>query len=221
MPIDNSYKLPINKVIESLSSDSNNGLSSDESKQRLLTHGYNKFSTEKETSPFQIFISQFKSILIIILLFASVVSFFLGDLVESIAIFAVVLLNSIFGFIQEYKADLSVKALKNLVSLSATLIRDGDRVRVKHDEIVPGDIVLLDSGDKVPADIQIIESNKLKVDESILTGESCAVDKSNEIPHKKIESIGDITNLVYMGTIITDGNAKGITIRTGKKNRIR
>jgi len=214
------YKLSGIETAEKLSTNIELGLSEEEAKKRLKQYGPNKISEEKGKSPFSIFISQFQSILIIILIVASIVSFFLGDTVESIAILFVVVLNAILGFVQEYRADQSVKALKELVSPVAKVIRDGKRKEIPQEEVTVGDIVILDSGDKIPADLRIIESARLQIDESILTGESITIDKTDEVIQNEINSIGDMINMAFMGTIVTFGRGKGIVVKIGKDTEL-
>ena len=214
------YKLSGIEAAEKLSTNIELGLSEEEAKKRLKKYGPNKISEEKGKSPFSIFISQFQSILIIILIVASIVSFFLGDTVESIAILFVVVLNAILGFVQEYRADQSVKALKELVSPVAKVIRDGKRKEIPQEEVTVGDIVILDSGDKIPADLRIIESARLQIDESILTGESITIDKTDEVIQNEINSIGDMINMAFMGTIVTFGRGKGIVVKIGKDTEL-
>ena len=214
------YKLSGIETAEKLSTNIELGLSEEEAKKRLKKYGPNKISEEKGKSPFSIFISQFQSILIIILIVASIVSFFLGDTVESIAILFVVVLNAILGFVQEYRADQSVKALKELVSPVAKVIRDGKRKEIPQEEVTVGDIVILDSGDKIPADLRIIESARLQIDESILTGESITIDKTDEVIQNEINSIGDMINMAFMGTIVTFGRGKGIVVKIGKDTEL-
>jgi len=214
------YKLSGIETAEKLSTNIELGLSEEEAKKRLKKYGPNKISEEKGKSPFSIFISQFQSILIIILIVAAIVSFFLGDTVESIAILFVVVLNAILGFVQEYRADQSVKALKELVSPVAKVIRDGKRKEIPQEEVTVGDIVILDSGDKIPADLRIIESARLQIDESILTGESITIDKTDEVIQNEINSIGDMINMAFMGTIVTFGRGKGIVVKIGKDTEL-
>lgn len=214
------YKLSGIETAEKLSTNIELGLSEEEAKKRLKKYGPNKISEEKGKSPFSIFISQFQSILIIILIVASIVSFFIGDTVESIAILFVVVLNAILGFVQEYRADQSVKALKELVSPVAKVIRDGKRKEIPQEEVTVGDIVILDSGDKIPADLRIIESARLQIDESILTGESITIDKTDEVIQNEINSIGDMINMAFMGTIVTFGRGKGIVVKIGKDTEL-
>lgn len=218
--MNNFYKLTSKELEKEFSTNIDNGLSCEEAKERLKKYGPNKIGEEKGETPLRIFISQFQSVLIIVLIFAAIISFFLGDRVEGGAILFVVVLNALLGFIQEYRADQSVKALKKLVSPVSKVIREGKRKEVPEEEIVPGDIVVLESGDKISADLRIVESARLQVDESILTGESIPVNKTEKVLQEEINSIGDVINMAYMGTIVTFGRGKGLVVKTGKNTEL-
>lgn len=182
------------------------GLSSAQAHQNLLKYGPNEIKSKREFTALKIFFSQFASFLIIILIIAGSISIFLKELIDGLAIFAIVLINAIIGFIQEYKAENAVKALKKLVVQTAVVLRDKQQTEIPISQIVPGDIVILSEGDKIPADIEIIEAFSLKVDEAILTGESLAVEK-------KISK--DKEGKLFKGTLIVSGRAKGKVITTG------
>lgn len=214
------YNLSVKDVADEFSTNIDNGLDENEAKERLKKYGLNKLSEEKGRTPLEIFISQFKSLLIIILIFATVISFFLGDIIESIAILFVVLLNALLGYIQEYRADQSVKALKELVAPVAVVLRNGKRKEIHQEEIVPGDVVILEAGGKIPADLRIVESVRLQLDESILTGESVTVSKQTDPINSNVSSIGDIINMAYMGTVVADGRGKGIVVKTGANTEL-
>jgi len=182
------------------------GLSTKEVQKRIKKFGYNEIKTKKEYRGLKIFLSQFTSLLIIILIFAGAISIFLNEIIDGIAILSIVILNSIIGFIQEYKADNAIKALKKMVVPTTIVIRDEKEQKISIKELVPDDIVILAEGDKIPADLIILEAFSLKVDESMLTGESVPVNKK----------IGDgKTGKLYKGTLITTGRAKAIVKSTG------
>lgn len=218
--MDQFYKLSSIETAKELNANIDIGLSEEEVKLRLKKYGPNRISEERGRTSLSIFLAQFKSVLIIILIIAAIVSFFLGDAVESVAILFVVVLNAFLGFVQEYRADKSVKALKELVSPVAKVIRDGKRIEIPQEEVTIGDIVILDSGDKIPADLRIIESARLQIDESILTGESTTIDKTDEVIQNEINSIGDMVNMAFMGTIVTFGRGKGIVVNIGKDTEL-
>ena len=162
-------------MVNSVSTYLETGLSSSQAHQNLLKYGPNEIKEKKEFTALKIFFSQFASFLIIILIIAGSISIFLKELIDGLAIFAIVLINAIIGFIQEYKAENAVKALKKLVIPTAVVLRDKQQKEIPISQIVPDDIVILSEGDKISADIEIIESFSLKVDEAILTGESFPV----------------------------------------------
>ncbi|MFA6992874.1 MAG: HAD-IC family P-type ATPase, partial [Candidatus Gracilibacteria bacterium] len=182
------------------------GLSTTEVNKQLQRYGYNEITSKKEYTALRIFLSQFTSFLIIILIIAGSISIFLKETVNGIAIFAVVAINAIIGFIQEYKAVNAVNALKKIIVPIAVVLRNGHEEQIPVKELVPNDIVILSEGEKIPADLQIIEAFSLKVDESILTGES--------VPSNKYKSSGKEGKL-FKGTLITTGRAKAKVIATG------
>lgn len=194
-----------------------NGLSNEEAKRRLNIYGLNELKQEKKISPLSIFLNQFKNFLIIILLIATAISFVIGEVVDAIIILIIVFLCAFLGFIQEYRSEKAVEALKKLASPEAKVVRDGKEIKIPAAELVPGDIILLEVGDKVPADARLIEEINLQTDESMLTGESHAVKKIT-FP---LESVGlpiaDRKNMVYAGTIVASGHARAIVVSTGMK----
>lgn len=193
-----------------------NGLTEYEVKKRLEESGPNELKKEKRIGAVTIFINQFKNALLLLLIFAGVLSVFLGEKIESIAIFGIILLNAILGFIQEYKAERAIEALKKMSAPTARVLREGREQKIPAKEIVPGDILILEAGDIVPADSRLIELSSLQIDESSLTGES--------VPSKKIieklkpeNSVADQENMAFMNTIVTYGKGKSIVTNTGMK----
>lgn len=214
------HALDENTVCDDVSS-SESGLSNAEAEKRLAEHGLNELKREKKTSALTIFFSQFKDFLILILVASAIVSLAIGffhgqkeEIVEAIAIFVVVAFIAVVGFIQEYKAERELEALKKMVSPEATVLRDGKPVRIQAIQIVVGDILILEAGDKIPADARILEEIDLKVDESALTGESVSVEKGEGVLDEKIQ-LPDRKNMVYTGTIVTYGKATTIVVATG------
>ncbi|MCX7951976.1 MAG: calcium-translocating P-type ATPase, SERCA-type [Clostridiales bacterium] len=187
------------------------GLSTNEAMQRLKKYGYNEIKSGKKKSKVKIFLEQFNDFIVWVLIAATVISGIMGDKADAITIIAIILLDAILGFIQEYRTEKSLEALKQLSAPHAKVIRDGKNVVVNASEIVFGDIILFESGDRIPADAVIIEAESLKCDESILTGESMGVDKKavNEIHKRKKD------NTVFMGTCVTNGKGKALVIATG------
>ena len=183
------------------------GLTTAQVSRLLKKHGYNEFPHKKEFTALKIILSQFTSFLIIILIIAGGISFFLHETIDAIAIFAIVLINAVIGFIQEYKAENAVKALKKMVIPKTVVIRNGKEKEISIRELVPGDLVKLSEGDKVPADMELLEAYSLKVDEAVLTGES--------VPSNKNIKGEDREKIVFKGTLITTGRAIARVTATG------
>ncbi len=182
------------------------GLSSAEAAKRLKSHGPNLLKGGKRIHPLAIFLSQFKDVLIIILLIATVISFIMGESTEAIAIIAIVVVNAFMGFIQEYRTEKTIEALKNMAAPTCRVIRDGVTKDIPSSELVPGDYILLDSGDRVPADATLDLAYSMKADEAMLTGESVPVDKA---------AGGGDRSKVHMGTVVTSGRGSGVVTATG------
>ncbi len=190
------------------------GLTQEEAQKRLMQFGPNELKKEKGKSPIKLFLEQFADILIIILLIATGLSLFLGEVYDAIIIFAIVLASAILGFVEEYRSEKAIEALKKMTAPTAMVLRDGKEVKVQTSEIVPGDIVLLYTGDKVPADARLIEAINLKVDEAPLTGESAPVNKDiNPLPEDTPTT--DKQNTVFTGTVVVYGRGKAVTTYTG------
>jgi len=212
------WSVPLHKVLEDLKT-SHKGLSEDEARKRLFVYGQNELKREKRISPLKIFLRQFMNILIIVLLFASAIAYLIGDVTDAILIFAVILLNSIFGFILEYQAEEAIEALKRMSALKVTVLRSGKHLEIDSNSVVPGDIIELLEGDKVPADCRIIESVNLQADESTLTGESTPVDKnSGEVPEQA--RVADRVNMLFSGTNVVRGHGRAIVLFTGMKTEV-
>jgi P-type Ca2+ transporter type 2C len=209
------YNLKSSDTINSLKS-SKNGLTNEEAKKRLDEFGYNELKKEKNITILNIFISQFKNALIILLIFAGFISLFLGERVESIAIFSIVFLNAMLGFYQEYKAEKAIEALEKISAPIAKVIRDGKEQKIPAKEVVVGDILLLEAGDIVPADSRLLEVSSLQIDEASLTGESVPSAKVIE-PFKLGTFIADQENMAFMGSVVTYGKGKSIVTSIGMK----
>jgi Ca2+-transporting ATPase len=207
------YTLSPEKVLETLGVDAG-GLSGAEAQERLDRFGRNELAEEKKTTKLSIFIKQFRSVLILILVVAAVISFFAGGVEDTIAIMLIVILNAILGFSQEWQAEQAVQALKQMLSLKSVVLRDGHSVEVDAVMVVPGDIVLLEMGKKVPADLALLETTTLQVDEASLTGESVPVTKSPG-PLPPETPLMERQNMVYMGTTVINGHGKGVVVDTG------
>ncbi len=193
------YQLSIKEIFHKLGT-WENGLTDAEASQRLEEYGPNKLAEEEKISKLKILLHQFTSPLIYILLIAGLITIMLKEYIDSGVIFAVVILNAIIGYIQEYKAEESVRALKKMVVPKAKVLRDGKEKEINSEELVPGDIVLLASGAKVPADLRLIHTIELKIEEAMLTGESLPAEKSpNPIKEDNLTP-GDQKNMAFMGT---------------------
>lgn len=212
----NWYQLGIKEILKQLES-SENGLSENEAQQRLVRYGPNKLAQEGKISRLGILLHQFASPLIYVLLIAGAVTLFLREYIDSGVIFAVVILNAIIGYVQEYKAEESVRALRRMVVPKAKVLREGIEKEIRSEALVPGDIVLLASGGRVPADIRLIKTIELKVEESMLTGESVPAEKKTHVIDQPNLMPGDQKNMVFMGTIVVSGRAKGIVVASGKE----
>jgi magnesium-transporting ATPase (P-type) len=190
------------------------GISDDEALRRLEQYGPNQIEAEKPTSPFVVFVRQFRSPLIYILLIAALATLLLREFIDSAVIAAVLVLNAVIGFTQERRAEKSIQALKQLVSPRARVVREGYEREVESAELVPGDLVLFESGTRVAADIRIISATAALVDESLLTGESIPVRK-RPAPVPEDTPAADRTGMVFAGTVFTSGRARGIVVETG------
>lgn len=212
------YNLELKDVYSKLSS-SKNGLTGDEVKKRLERFGENSILSQNKISPLKIFLNQFKDFFVLILFFAVIISVSLGEIVDGILISFVILFSAILGFIQDFKAEKSIEALNKLMSLKSVVIRDGKKTEIDSSKLVPGDVVFLDTGSKIPSDLRIIEGANIEVDESILTGESVPVEKIIEVLKGK-KQVADQHNMLFSGTVITKGTCIGIVVETGFKTEI-
>jgi Ca2+-transporting ATPase len=195
------------------------GLSSAEATSRLQKYGPNELQAAHRISPWEILLEQFKNVLILILLGATAISLVLGHGVESIVIAIIVLFAVVLGFVQEYRAERAIEALKQMAAPTATVLRDGAESKIPAKELVPGDVILLHTGDRVPADARLIESINMQVEESALTGESVPVEKHVRALDPSIDSgadlqLGDRRNMVYAGTAVTYGRGRGLVADT-------
>jgi P-type Ca2+ transporter type 2C len=218
MPEKNYYHQSAKTVILELKSNIK-GLSIVAVKKRKLKYGLNKLIEQKKASRFFIFFSQFHNILIYILILAALISFLFGEHIDSAVIMAAVFLNALIGYFQENKANSDLSKLKTYIKHQVFVRRDGKQYSVNVENLVPGDIILLQAGSKISADARIIESNELKVDEAVLTGESIPVDKNNQKAAVGA-STGDRNSMVYMGTTVVKGNAVAIITATGMNTEI-
>lgn len=209
----------IEQLFDALNVSPNKGLSSKEARQKFEEHGPNRLRKAESKSTIRIFIEQFKSAIVVMLLVAVSLSLAFGDLVEAGAIAVVIVINGLIGFFTELKAVRSMEALQELGSVEATVYRNGQAQTIPAEELVPGDIVLLDSGDVVTADLRLSEASKMQVDESALTGESVPVSKHVD-PIEEEVPLAEQANMVFKGTAITRGSGKGIVVSTGMNTEL-
>jgi Ca2+-transporting ATPase len=201
-------------VLKELETDPLNGLTPDEAVRRLERVGPNELKHEAAVSPITIFIHQFKNILIVILIVAVVLSALVGELVDAAVILIIVVFCAALGFVQEYRAERALEALKKMLSSTVTVIRKGLTADLAATEIVPGDILVLEAGDKLAADIRLIESHSIHCDEAALTGESVPVEKADTVLPEGT-AVHDMTNMAFTGTTITFGRGRGVVVATG------
>jgi Ca2+-transporting ATPase len=198
---------------------SKDGLSSNEAKKRVEQTGLNQLQKEKPLGAFKILIAQLKSPLVYVLIIAGMISLFLGEEVDTYVIFGAVLINTIIGFIQENKANKALSKLRKMVEHKAVIVRDGHEKEVLSKNIVPGDIIVLEPGNRVPADIRLIESKDLKINEASLTGESVPASKKTE-KIKVGASLADRNNMAYAGTVVVSGSGRGVVVATAQDTEI-
>ncbi|TYP72669.1 calcium-translocating P-type ATPase, SERCA-type [Paenibacillus methanolicus] len=209
------HQLGTEELAQTLRASLDSGLSQAEAGERLVSGGRNELSEGKKVSPVALFFNQFKDFMVLVLLGATLVSGLLGEYLDAITIVAIIVINAILGFIQEFRAEKSLRALKELSAPAAKVLRDGTVKAIPASELVPGDIVFLESGDRIPADLRWIETSSCYAEESALTGESVPVNKHSQPIAADDIPLGDQKNTGFMGTMITRGSAKGIVIRTG------
>jgi len=209
------YRLSPKNVSEILKTDICVGLDETEVQKRFSEFGPNELKASARVSPWALFFSQFKNILIQILLIATLLSAFLGHAVESIAIAVIVLFAVILSFIQEYRAERAIEALRRMAAPTANVVRNGQEKKIPARELVPGDIILLKAGDKIPADARVAQSFNLQVEEAALTGESVAVEKKTDVLMADEIGLGDRNNMVYSGTVVSYGRGRAVVTTIG------
>lgn len=208
------------QTLETLSTDAGRGLSSSVAAERLATYGPNQLTATASISAWEVFVNQFKNILVVILLIGVTLSGFLGHPVEAIAIAIIVFFAILLGFTQEYRAERAMAALKQMAAPTASVIRDGAEQELAAHLLVPGDIILLTTGDRIPADARLIEAVNLKVEEASLTGESIAVEKHMQpLPNTEL-SLGDKANMVFAATSVAYGRGLAVVVTTGMQTEM-
>ncbi|MEI4831082.1 calcium-translocating P-type ATPase, SERCA-type [Bacillus sp. FJAT-53711] len=211
----NWYELRAHEVEERTNTNVKTGLTEQEVEMRLKKLGPNELQEAKRPSALVVFLAQFKDFMVLVLFGATIISAFLGEYVDAIAIVAIVIINGILGFFQERKAEKSLEALKELAAPQVIVLRNGKWMKIPSKGLVLGDIIKFSSGDRIGADVRLIEASSLYIEESALTGESVPVQKKIDVLHGVDVSIGDQTNMAFMGTMITRGSGIGVVIGTG------
>ena len=211
----NWWQLDVNETLGALSSDLTKGLSASEAGERLKKYGLNELQAAHHVSPWALLLEQFKNVLIIILLVAVVLSVFLGHGVESVAIAVIVLFAVLLGFVQEFRAERAIEALRKMAAPEASVIRDGREMDIPARELVPGDVILLRAGDKIPADARLLEAVNLQIEEAALTGESVPAEKNTVVLDNPNLAVGDRRNIAYAGTAATYGRGRAVVVATG------
>ena len=215
------FNNPTNEVLNALDVDLVNGLSSEEAARRLQEYGKNRLPEKKRKSTFKMFLAQLQDTMIYILLAATVLSIFMRDYAEAIIILVVVLLNAAIGVFQENKAEAAMDALKKLTTPRAIVRRDGQAIEINSDDIVKGDIIEIDAGRFIPADLRLLESSNLQIDESALTGESVPSEKNAKfVAPTDVLDLGDRQNMAFMSTLVTYGRGVGVVVGNAVESEI-
>ena len=213
------YRLDIDEVFSELGS-SPEGLSSDSIPGLRQKYGRNLLEQVKRKTKFQILVSQFTDVMILILLAAAVVSFIIGDPTDAFVILAIVIANAVIGFLQEYNAEKSVAMLQKMAASYAMVKRDGKSVKIDASELVPGDIIALNAGDVVPADARLTRISSLKTEEAALTGESHSIEKITDPIRQEELMAGVQLNMVFKGTVVSNGSATAVVTATGMQTEL-
>jgi len=214
------HSLSAEEVLHEQASDLAGGLSQKEAENRLKHYGLNRLAEKPPRPAWHLLLSQFKSFLILVLIAAAILAASIGDIKDGIVILVVVIINALLGFYQEFQAEKSLSALKKMLALQAMVRRDGRTVELSAEQLVPGDIVILEAGSKIPADGRVISAHTLEVDESSLTGESVPVEKQNQALTKTSTPLAERSNMLYMNNAITRGRAEMVVIATGMETEI-
>ncbi|GAB6181085.1 calcium-transporting P-type ATPase, PMR1-type [Desulfotomaculum defluvii] len=210
------FEMKRQDVIDKLGTCPEKGLAEHQAKERLEQIGPNKLLSSERKPPWKMLLDQFKDFMVLVLIAATFISGMLGEWADAVTIMIIVIVNAILGFVQEFRAEKSMEALKALTAPEALVVREGVERKIPAADLVPGDIVLLDTGDKVPADLRLLAIANLEIEESALTGESFPVKKRVENMAGETEvSLGDTRNMAYMGTVVVRGRGKGVIVDTG------
>lgn len=211
------HEMNRNDVEEALNTDLSLGLTDDDVKKRRNQYGFNELEEGEKQSALLVFFSQFKDFMVLVLLAATLISGLLGEYIDAIAIIAIVIVNGFLGFFQERKAEKSLDALKELSAPQVIALREGIWKKIPSKEVVPGDVLKFSSGDRIGADVRLIDSKSLEIEESALTGESLPVQKHTDSLHTANLGLGDMENMAFMGTMVTRGSGIGVVCAIGMK----
>ncbi len=214
------HTLSADEVVRQLEVNTQAGLSAAEAARRLAHFGPNALHEKRSRPPWRMFLDQFTDFMILVLIAAAIISGMVGDLEDTVAIVVIVILNAVIGYVQEYRAERAMAALKRMAEAGASVLRDGRVESISAAELVPGDIVLLEAGNLVPADLRIVETARIKIDESALTGESVAVDKQTTAVEAADLPLGDRHCMAYKGTTIVHGRGRGLVVATGMQSEL-
>jgi magnesium-transporting ATPase (P-type) len=213
------HAISAGEVVKRLATNGEKGLDAAEASARLGKHGPNRLPMGKKRGPFKRFISQFNNVLVYVLLTAGFTKLMLNLWVDAAIIFGVVFLNALFGFIQEGKAEKALDSIRNMLSAEARTVRGGETRLIPAEQLVPGDLVILESGDKVPADLRLIDAKNLRTEEAALTGESVPTDKRTDVVPANA-TVGDRENMAFSGTMVVSGRATGVVAATGSETEL-
>ena len=206
-------------AVRDLKTDPRTGLDAGEASSRLTRFGPNRLPEGKKRGPIIRFLAQFNNILVYVLLAAGFTKLMLNLRIDAAIILGVVIINALLGFIQEGKAEKALASIRNMLSAEARTVRDGETRKIPAEELVPGDVVLLESGDKVPADLRLVDVKNLRTEEAALTGESVPADKSTH-PVSTKATVGDRENMAFSGTMAVSGRATGVVVATGSETEL-
>jgi len=218
--LSNWHSLSLDEVVSKLDVQLHNGLNPAEASHRQNIYGLNELTEAPRASFLKMILNQLKSFVVILLIAACIISMILGEWVDAIAILTIVVLNAVLGVVQERRAEEALAALKKLAAPEAITLRDGHRISIPARELVPGDLVFLESGNYVPADVRLVEAINLQIDESALTGESLAVQKNATVTLDKDIPLGDRRNTAFSGSVVTYGRGRGIVVSTGMRTQL-
>jgi Ca2+-transporting ATPase len=214
------HALPVGEVARTLAVDVRAGLPTDEVERRFARYGPNALEERGRKGPWPILRAQFTAVLVLLLLAAAAISLLIGDLKNAVAILAIVVVNAMFGFVQEYRAERAMESLKKMAAAAVRVRRGGAVASVPSREVVPGDVVLLEAGNIVPVDARVVVAASLRVQESALTGESEAVEKDVEQIAPADAPLGDRRGMVYTGTVVTYGRGEAVAVDTGMQTEL-